>query len=143
MSDNLSTQLTVTAPELMEAEDKHGPHKNEHGEPIPPGNYLTDALQSGLSAAGWKCEFRWATFNSHAFDAQRGDHRYDVEVTLVDPASARYTVTAKPRVGFFKRVFSSGKPDPNEHALLRLAIDQVLAGDARITVTGGWPDPEA
>lgn len=137
MSDRLPTKLILSSPSILEVEDEMGERINDSGEAIPPGQILADTLASGLSAAGWKVEYRWTTYATHAFDAQRADNRYDVEVGLSDRDHARWSVTAKPRVGLLKRVFS-GKLDPAEHELLRLDIDRVLATDSRVTPNGSW-----
>ncbi|MFO0747055.1 MAG: hypothetical protein U1F43_15535 [Myxococcota bacterium] len=142
MSDALPTKLTLTSKAIAEAEVEAGPRVDTAGEAVPPGQIMADLVAGGLAQRGWKVEYRWTTYSAHAFDAQRADTRYDVEVTLVDADSGAWTIVAKPRTGFFKRVFSS-KVDANEHALLRHDIDAALAADARIA-SGGWAvDPNA
>ena len=137
MSEEFPTVLEVASPELAEIEDKSGPRQNEHGEPIPPGALLTDRLQAALANTGWNVDYRWTTYDGHAFDARRGDNRYDVEVTLLDRETARYRVIAKPRVGLLRRVFK-GRLDPAEHKLLRVEIDRALLADGRIQVVTTW-----
>ncbi len=144
MSNPYPTLLVFTSPELLEIDDEHGPRRDEHGEPVPPGSLIADRLQAALTLAGWKCEFRWTTYNSHALDAQRGDNRYDVEVALADRDTARWTISAKPRVGLLRRVFA-GRIDTQELTLLHLHIDQMLqalAADGRVTVVAPWAAAE-
>lgn len=141
MADRLPTKLTLTSLAILEAEDEAGARVNESGEAVPPGQVLADLVANGLTSAGWKVEYRWTTYTSHAFDAQRAENRYDVEVALVERESARWTVTAKPRVGLLKRVFAA-KLDPAEHELLRIDIDRALGADSRVT-SSGWTVDEA
>jgi len=142
MAERLPTMLQVSAPAILEAEDDVGERVNDSGEVVPPGQIIADLLAAGLAAAGWKVEYRWSTYNTHAFDAQRADHRYDIEVGLVDRDAARWSITAKPRVGLMKRVFA-GKLDPAEHELLRLDIDRTLKADSRVTPMGDWVAEDA
>lgn len=136
MADQLPTQLTLTSKALVEAEEEAGPELDDRGEAKPPGRILAAVLADGIALRGWKTEYRWSTFTSHAFDAERAGHRYDVEVSLSDGPTGAWLVTAKPRVGFFKRVFANSV-DAKEHGLLRLDLDAVLAADGRVQ-PGAW-----
>jgi hypothetical protein len=96
----------------------------------PPGGALAELIAMGLVARGWAVEYRWTTYEGHALDARRGDHRYDVELALADAEQGTWRVSAKRRSGFFKRIFQGGV-DPAEHALLRRDIDAALETDGR------------
>ncbi len=110
------------------------PERAAPGETNPPGELLADVLQHGLQRVGWMVEYRWTTFAGHALDAKKGEHRYDVEVALLDADkgddAGRWLITAKRRTGLFKGLFKGGL-DPAEHAALRHDIDAVLAADPR------------
>lgn len=103
---------------------------------------LADALVAGLERRGWRIEYRWDTYEGVAFDARRQERRYDVEVSSLDRGPredwrGRWLVVAKPRSGFFRRLWAA-RYDADEHALLRLNLDEVLAGDARVESHGPW-----
>lgn len=104
------------------------------GESNPQGEVLADLIARGLQRRGWTVDYRWTSYVGHALDARRGEHRYDVEVALLDgdkgDDSGRWLVTAKRRTGFFKRMFKGGV-DPAEQVLLRHDIDAALAADPR------------
>ena len=137
MSSSEPTLLTVTAPALVQAEDDAGVKRNPEGEVLPPGELLADIVHAELGQSGWKVEYRWTTYSAHAFDAQRGDNRYDIEVTLRDHDAARYTISARPRPGLMRRIFA-GRIDHTEMQLLRMHIDTAIAKDARISVEVPW-----
>lgn len=131
-------KLTVYSKAIAELEEEAGPRLDPNGEPQPSGLLMADLVANGVSARGWSVENRWATYTAHAFDVQKsGGGRYDVEITLTDTASGTFVVTAKPRSGFFRKVFAS-KVDPNELALLRHDIDAAIAADNRAEAGGGW-----
>ncbi len=117
-------------------------------EPVPPGAPLADLLAEGLARRGWHVDYRWTTFDGHAMDARRQDNRYDVELKLLDgpqdEGRGLWLITAKRRTGFFAR-WLPGRGDPNEHALLRLHIDEILAADERAASPEGatWLSAEA
>lgn len=122
--------------------DDAPPNVAPAGEPKPAGEGLADLLVAGLAARGWTIEYRWATYQGHAFDARRGEHRYDVEVDLLDKpgdTTGRWLLTAKRRTGLFKRIFQGGV-DPAEQEMLRRDLDTVLAADGRITGEPIWVD---
>lgn len=106
----------------------------DNGEPLPPGLPLAELLEQGLCARGWRIPYRWATYTGHAFDARRGEQRYDVELALLDTEAdagrGAWLIVAKRRTGLFRRLFKS-ETDPAEHALLRHDIDAALAADPR------------
>jgi len=157
MSDEPLTHRTLLAPGLLpHAEEEDEATSDEAAsaqtavEPEPPGRPLADLLAEGLKRRGWTVEYRWTTYDGHAFDAKRKDIRYDVEVTCLDEkvpdavvkaatvvgaaeevaGEGLWLVAAKRRTGFFKHFFQ-GRSDPAEHTLLRLHIDECLAGDPR------------
>jgi hypothetical protein len=153
MSD-IETQRTLLAPAFLPVEDEAPEHpaETEHladhapapSEAVPPGAPLADVLADGLARRGWHVDYRWTTFDSHAFDARRTDNRYDVEVKLLDgpheEGRGLWRITAKRRTGFFARWWP-GRSDPAEHALLRRHIDEALAADGRVAEGGDWtPD---
>ena len=125
-----------------ETPDAAPPEVAPDAEPKPAGEPLADLIVAGLIGRGWTVEYRWATYQGHAFDARRGEHRYDVEIDLLDAPgdmTGRWLVTAKRRTGLFKRIFQGGV-DPAEHEMLRRDIDGVLAADARISGEPVWVD---
>lgn len=134
-----SEEAEADAPE-PEDEALPEPERAAPGETNPPGELLADVLQRGLQRRGWAVEYRWTTFAGHALDAKKGEHRYDIEVALLDADkgddAGRWLVTAKRRTGLFKGLFKTGL-DPAEHAVLRHDIDAVLAADTR---SAGSPD---
>lgn len=138
MAPSIPTTLTITAKALTDLEAEAPPKIDDRGERAPPGELVADLVATGLAARGWKVAYRWTTFTSHAMDAQRKKDRYDVEVSLVDAERGAYSLSAKPRVGFFQRVFAS-KVDASELALLRMDIERALADDARV-VPGTWAE---
>ncbi len=108
----------------------------------PPGLEFAVVLAEGLTRRGWTVEYRWTTYDGHAFDARRKDLRYDVEVRSLDrgPREAwtgRWLLTAKRRSGLFKRLWP-GRYDADEHGLLRLNLDETLAGETRVVTRGTW-----
>lgn len=120
----------------------------DNGEALPPGLPLAELLEQGLRARGWQIKYRWATYTGHAFDARRGEQRYDVELALLDTEAdagrGAWLIVAKRRTGLFRRLFKS-ETDPAEHALLRHDIDATLAADPRTaeatrawTTEAGW-----
>lgn len=128
-----------------EAEDDTQPALEDPatGEPVPPapgpveppGVDLREALKAGLSARGWACPYEWATYRGQALDARRHKRRYDVELWLCDAETGRWELVAEQRRGLFKKLFQM-KPDPEEHALLRLHIEETLEaleGISRLT----------
>jgi len=167
MSDEPLTYRTLLAPAFLPQEDGEeggesspGEEANEKPatEPEPLGGALAELLVEGLKRRGWTVEYRWTTYDGHAFDAKRKDIRYDVEVRCLDeklPETAvkaaavldateavtgegLWSVSAKRRTGFFKNFFQ-GRSDPAEHTLLRLHIDECLAGDPRtVGVASDW-----
>jgi hypothetical protein len=164
MSDDALTHRTLLAPALLprpRAEDTNdartegpdGPNDgdgaeaaNAPAEPVPPGEPLAEILVEGLKRRGWAVDYRWTTYDGHAFDARRRDNRYDVEVKCLDTEATEgrglWLVTAKRRTGFFRRFFQ-GRSDPAEHRLLRLHIDECLAGDPRTVAEGSeWKTEE-
>lgn len=163
MSDDALTHRTVLAPALLPApetddadnagdapDESAGAPEDERPsapeEVAPLGEPLAELLVEGLRRRGWTVDYRWTTFDGHAFDARRQDNRYDVELKCLDTEATEgrglWLVTAKRRTGFFKRFFQ-GRSDPAEHRLLRLHIDECLAGDPR-TVSGAsdWVSEE-
>ncbi len=157
MSDEPLTHRTLLAPGMLPHAEEENEATSEEGasakpgvEPEPPGGPLAELLVEGLKRRGWSVEYRWTTYDGHAFDAKRKDIRYDVEVRCLDerlPAAVvkaaevlgateevagegLWLVSAKRRTGFFKHLFQ-GRSDPAEHSLLRLHIDECLAGDPR------------
>jgi len=118
----------------------------DNGEELPPGQPLAELLEHGLAARGWQVKYRWATYTGHAFDARRGEQRYDVEIALLDREAdagrGGWLVVAKRRTGFFRRLFKF-EVDPAEHALLRHDIDAALESDARSAGgEGAWMTEE-
>ena len=139
MSDIL-THKELVAPAFLPEED--APEKPRKREEKPLGEELADALVAGLERRGWTIEYRWTTYDGHAFDARRKDIRYDVEVKSLDRGpregwTGHWALTATRRSGLFKRLWP-GRYDADEHALLRLHLDEVLAGDPRIASSGVW-----
>lgn len=116
-------------------------------DPSVPGLALADLLAAGLARRGWNVDYRWTTYQGNALDARRDTRRYDVEVALKDASpedrTGRWLITAKPRTGFFKRIFKD-EQDPAEHELLRRDIDATLASDPRTSAGGPdvWTDED-
>lgn len=163
MSNDLVTHLRLLAPAFLETpaaadealaptpdpiavdpvDDDYRSHERGPDEPEPAGKSFADLLVQGLLARGWEVEHRWITYTSHAFEARRAPSRYDVELELlaepIGAASPRglWRLVAKPRTKFFQRLFSTAI-DLNEHALLRLHLEETLAHDPR-TALGATP----
>lgn len=146
MSETIPTLRVVVAPSFVPGHEPAGdeeqaasvtpdelaavPEVPGGDEPSPAGGALADLIAAGLMKRGWVVEYRWTTYEGHALDARRGEHRYDVEVVLDDAEQGAWKVRATRRTGFFKRIFKGGV-DPAEHELLRRHIDEVVAADAR------------
>lgn len=135
------THKVVVAPAFLPAEEEPATPKDG-----PLGEALADALVAGLTRRGWTVEYRWTTYDGHAFDARRTELRYDVEVTSLDRGpreewTGRFSLSAKRRTGLFKRLWP-GRYDADEHALLRLNLDEALAGEPRVESSEPWsPEP--
>jgi hypothetical protein len=107
------------------------------GQPAPPGARLLAELAEGLRGLGWAVDYQWATYRGHALDARRIKRRYDVEVWLCDPEGARWELSAEPRRGLFRRLFTKA-PDPAEVALLRLHLEDALSRLADVRDVSPW-----
>jgi len=105
----------------------------------PPGEKLMEALAEGLRGLQWNCDYTWATYRGHAFDARRVKRRYDVELWLVDAEDGRWEIVAEPRRGLFHKIFPQ-KRDLAEEALLRLQIEEVLGKTRDISDVSPWRD---
>lgn len=103
----------------------------------PPGAALMARIADGLRARGWRCDFTWATYRGHGLDARRVKRRYDLELWLADAEDGRWELSAEPRRGLFRKLFQQ-KPDPAEHALLRLNIDETLEEIAEVSRPSPW-----
>lgn len=142
------THKVLVAPGFLPTEEEREKRDQDAG---PLGEELANVLAAGLEARGWRVEYRWTTFEGHAFDARRKEHRYDVEVTSLDTAATltrtgprppdawqgHWALVAKRRSGLFFR-FWSKRYDANEHALLRLHLDEALSAEARVAAAGEW-----
>ena len=138
----------LVAPGFLPTEEEWEQREKDAG---PIGEVLADVLAAGLEARGWRVEYRWTTFEGHAFDARRKEQRYDVEVTSLDTSATlseggprareawqgRWLLTARRRTGLFSR-WMSKRYDADEHALLRLHLDEVLGAEARVAAAGEW-----
>ena len=107
------------------------------GMPEPPGKALAEAIAAGLKARGWHCDWFWATYRGQALDARRVKRRYDIEVWLCEAEEGRWELVAEPRRGLFRKLFQQ-KPDPNEEALLRLHLSEVVEGLEGVERVSPW-----
>lgn len=142
------THKVLVAPGFLPTEEEREKRDKDAG---PLGEELANLLAAGLEARGWRVDYRWTTFEGHAFDARRKEQRYDVEVTSLDTSATlgkdgprapdawqgHWGLAAKRRSGLFSR-FWSKRYDESEHALLRLHLDEVLAAEARVAASGEW-----
>lgn len=142
------THKVLVAPGFLPTEEEWEKRDKDAG---PLGEELANLLAAALEARGWHVEYRWTTYEGHAFDARRKEQRYDVELTSLDTSTTlskegprprelwqgRWVLTAKRRSGLFFR-FWSKRYDADEHALLRLHLDEALAGEAKVAAAGEW-----
>ena len=95
-------------------------------------------------ARGWHVDYHWATYTGHAFDARRLTDRYDVELTLVDLATAAWQLVAKRRAGLLRNLFKRrpNEAESAEHLLLRTHLEEALWANPELTVRelpgGNW-----
>lgn len=142
------THKVVVAPGFLPTEEERE-ERGSDAEPL--GEELVGLLVAGLERRGWRVEYRWTTFEGHAFDARKKTQRYDVELTSLDTSTTltaegpwapeawagRWLLVAKRRTGLFSRWLSK-RYDADEHALLRLHLDEVLAEESRVAAGGVW-----
>jgi hypothetical protein len=117
--------------------DLDPPAPSEAAAHEPPGSALMARIADGLRARGWRCDYTWATYRGHGLDARRVKRRYDLELWLADPEEGRWELSAEPRRGLFRKLFQQ-KPDPAEHALLRLNIDEALEDIPEVSRASPW-----
>ncbi len=133
--DDAPEAAETTATPGEDTAEREPPGKKEM--PEPPGRNLTEAIALGLRARGWNCDWFWATYRGQALDARRVKRRYDLEVWLCDAEEGRWELSAEPRRGLFRKLFQQ-KPDPAEHALLRLHLTEVIEGLDGIDRVSPW-----
>jgi hypothetical protein len=120
-----------------EPADDTRPDETDSASHEPPGAALMARIADGLRSRGWRCDYTWATYRGHGLDARRVKRRYDLELWLADAEEGRWELSAEPRRGLFRKLFQQ-KPDPDEHALLRLHLDETLEDIAEVSRPSPW-----